>query len=935
MKKILPYLFAVCFCAMPAWAQDPTLSVTDKGVAIEANSMGSFTIEPAKLQMSGGKPEERPVMEAVAGGMVVAGYPSGAKLEYRLAPDRSEVVCTYSGLPAAASSFKSEMLFPIKFTQGGAYSFETEALKPLPAEKGEQFIQRGAGTRFNLLDAMGTGFTLTTTSQYRELQDNRVFNWPVFVYAFYHEVHANPGSKSFTIKIAAFNGDRLPAAGAPRKFIVDRFGQSALKDYPGKVKSVEELREDARKQEVALANAPDSGLDAYGGLAGSGKMYGLKKTGFFHVEKAGGHQVLVTPEGNMFFQLGVCSIANTDDFTQVKGRESIYEWLPKPGDEYDSAWREHKPDWGCLSFYIVNWIRKFGKPFTFDEWSGQVVDRLRSWGFNSAGAFSGYSPTMRAKNFPCVSFLPSGEKQGVKMLPDKIGTADLMDPFVPGTEAALDKAYAGIVAPQADDPLLVGYFLGNEQHFEILPKQIPTYKASKVAAKQRLVEMLQDRYGDIAGFNAAWNPARPFANFDELKEEPLFVRTDAAAADMRKFQQAYLEAYYSMIERVFRKYDKHHLLLGSRWTPGTATNEDVVRIGGKYLDVISINYYTYAIESGFLKQAHDWSGGRPILLSEWYFSCTDEGLGGGKEVKDQKERGAAYRNYVEQSAALPFVVGSEWFIYTDQSITGRFFEGFNGEGANTGLVDVTDRSYEPLVSACTQSHARIYDVMMGRQSPFVFADPRFNGTGAAGKTLTIPRALPGLKLDGTTTNWPGRPAEQVEPGRMVFGDADAKFRGDFRLCWDEKNLYFLIQVKDSTPGMNEKEGGALWNGDCVEIFLGGRNPDQKGSPIFSDRQILIGAGPQALIHVVDHPEEGKQCQAIVTKDVAGDGYVLEAAIPWKILGMEAVAGREMLFDVAIDNSDDGRKRRQQLVWNGTAKDFSDRGAWGRARLTGN
>ncbi|MFA6287725.1 MAG: hypothetical protein WC661_10110 [Opitutaceae bacterium] len=44
---------------------------------------------------------------------------------------------------------------------------------------------------------------------------------------------------------------------------------------------------------------------------------------------------------------------------------------------------------------------------------------------------------------------------------------------------------------------------------------------------------------------------------------------------------------------------------------------------------------------------------------------------------------------------------------------------------------------------------------------------------------------------------------------------------------------------------------------------------------------------------------------------------------------------ELLFDVVIDNSDDGDFRLQQLVWSGTGKNSGDRGAWGRARLVEN
>jgi hypothetical protein len=512
-----------------------------------------------------------------------------------------------------------------------------------------------------------------------------------------------------------------------------------------------------------------------------------------------------------------------------------------------------------------------------------------------------------------------------------------MDPFAPNAEAAMEKAFAAQIAPKANDPLLIGYFQGNEQHMELLPKLIPSYKASKVAAKAKLVQTLQAEYGDIAKFNAAWNPATPFTSFEDLKEAPLFIRSDAGAADMRAFYRLFLESYYSMVTRVFHKYDPNHLLIGSRWTPGTANNEDAVRIGGKYLDVVSVNYYTYPMERDFLKQVHDWSGGRPIILSEWYYSATDQGLGAASEVKDQEERGQAYRNYVEQAAAIPYVVGSQWFIYIDQSLTGRFFEGFNGEGNNTGFVNVADRPYDPLVDAARKAHARVYDVMSGKVPPFAFDDARFTSKGKAGgaRVVAVPKALPGMKFDGSTTNWPGRPATPIEASRLVFGTPNPALRGDFRLCWDEKALYFLIQVKDKTPLMNNNEPRKLWKGDGVELFIGGRNITEGGSLSFSDRQILLGAGNEAKVFIPDHVEDSALCKVLSVKDVSGDGYVLEAAIPWSVLGFTPAAATELLFDVALDNSDDGQIRKQQLMWNGTVKNADDRTAWGHARLVEN
>src|SRR5690606_13261133 len=129
----------------------------------------------------------------------------------------------------------------------------------------------------------------------------------------------------------------IPLAGA--RPVLDRYGQSTRKSYEGKITSDEQLRHDVRVTTEPFVRGP--GLDAFGGLAGSGARLGLKKTGFFHVAEVAGRHVLVTPAGNVFFQLGVCGIASTDDYTLVKGREHIYEWLPPrdPDDQFASAWR--------------------------------------------------------------------------------------------------------------------------------------------------------------------------------------------------------------------------------------------------------------------------------------------------------------------------------------------------------------------------------------------------------------------------------------------------------------------------------------------------------------------------------------------------------------------------------------------------------------------
>ncbi len=272
----------------------------------------------------------------------------------------------------------------------------------------------------------------------------------------------------------------------------------------------------------------------------------------------------------------------------------------------------------------------------------------------------------------------------------------------------------------------------------------------KSASKQRLVELLRARYGnDIARFNTAWQPKAPLSSFDAMSDTPLEVSTRAAAGDMKEFYALFADTYYDLVSRLFKKYDQNHLLLGSRWQPGTANNEILVRTAAKYVDVISVNYYAYAIETSFLQRIHDWSAERPMLLSEWHYTCTDQGLAGGKEVSNQRERGLAYRNYVETVGALPFVIGSQWFSYVDQAMTGRWFEGFRGEGGNIGLVNVADRPYLPFVNEAKITNDEIYDIIFAKRAPFQFDDPRFTGEQApAGRSWPWPRQPKGSKSTG-------------------------------------------------------------------------------------------------------------------------------------------------------------------------------------------
>jgi hypothetical protein len=106
----------------------------------------------------------------------------------------------------------------------------------------------------------------------------------------------------------------------------------------------------------------------------------------------------------------------------------------------------------------------------------------------------------------------------------------------------------------------------------------------------------------------------------------------------------------------------------------------------------------------------------PALVGEWHFGALDAGLpaSGIGRVPDQKSRGAAYRVYLEDAAALPWCVGVHWFILYDQSALGRG----DGENYNIGFLDVCNRPYPALAAAGRKAHERMYRIRSGKIKPY-------------------------------------------------------------------------------------------------------------------------------------------------------------------------------------------------------------------------
>jgi hypothetical protein len=110
--------------------------------------------------------------------------------------------------------------------------------------------------------------------------------------------------------------------------------------------------------------------------------------------------------------------------------------------------------------------------------------------------------------------------------------------------------------------------------------------------------------------------------------------------------------------------------------------------------------------------------GRPIVIGEFTAATPGRGLQGlfynVHKVRDYEERGKAYRYYVENSAANPYIIGTHWFQMVDNLPTGRPSD---EERMNYGFINVIDLPYRDLVNAAKETHRKLYKLKFGEDKP--------------------------------------------------------------------------------------------------------------------------------------------------------------------------------------------------------------------------
>lgn len=513
----------------------------------------------------------------------------------------------------------------------------------------------------------------------------------------FQEPHFLPEYEIASIYLSEELPESYPTPEIP---LTDKFGQWARKDWPGKIKSEEELKAllQAQLQNAETSTFPEN-WSKYGGW--KDKKY--ETTGYFRTHHDGTRWWMVDPEGFVFVSVGIDCIRNNASGVTT-GQEDLFEWLPDSTDIlYKNSYSEHGK-YKQVDFYKANFIRVFGDKWK-SNWEKITSGQIREFGINTIANWSDIDFARKAE-IPYVlplSRFPSTEVKLFRDFPD-VFAIEYTNNATKFAEQLIDFK---------NDPYMIGYFLRNEPHWafganDIAFEMFGTNQTSQ--SKNTFAKWLSQQYSTLQNFNESWN--QKLTSFEEIttlvfNDYP----SEKAKNDFWKFSEILVAKYVNVPCDEVEKIDPNHLNLGMRYA---WMSSDLLYKAGERFDVFSINGYGNPGPPETAEIAK--ISGKPVMIGEFHFGATDRGLPatGIQGALSQTDRAKAYRYYIEQGLTRPELIGMHYFQWLDQPVFGRF----DGENYNIGFMDICNQPYKELTEAAKQTHLKLYEIANGNDKPF-------------------------------------------------------------------------------------------------------------------------------------------------------------------------------------------------------------------------
>jgi hypothetical protein len=572
---------------------------------------------------------------------------------------------------------------------------------------------------------------------------------------------------------------------------------------------------------------------------------------------------LVTPCGERFFSLGV-NILDGGYPEREKGGKTYYSWT-------------------AFSPTLADWV-------------AETRRRLFLWRFNTAG---GWALPPSVLKLPTIINLELG----------RLARFHWFDPFAPETEIRMNRLARELVAPYRNSPYRIGYFSDNEVGWWAGALFIfYSAKPATSITKQRWIELLRRHYADDwSRFAADFLPPAGVGSWNQLLAATQFTHMKQGGGGIhvvREWTGMVAEHYYALAGQAIHAADPDALFFGDRLP--IYYDPAAVRAMAPHVDAIATNYN---VDSGdgwiadyFFDGLSKLSGGKPVLVSEWFFAARENRTGNRNNghlmtVDTQEERAAGAAAATINFARIPELVGAHWFMYYDHPKGGRP----DGEDYDFGLVDINDRPYERLTSALALANRRAPSVHAAATAPV-------RETGS----FVVPYASISV-ADRSLSGWP-KPASLLPPLAASPGAVDF---GEIYLSWSERGLAVATIGQDYFEPDLLAYDGPFPLVDAYRVELG---VDFGGGP---RRFTLFFIPPRTKVH--DHPPMRAQLCAGAAGAAIGAGCTLvsgadavyfgadqpritaEMLIPWSALGISLPApGTTLRAEVAITSWDGER-----------------------------
>lgn len=461
--------------------------------------------------------------------------------------------------------------------------------------------------------------------------------------------------------------------------------------------------EAAGPKEIAPYGVPPAIPAFHWGAARAGAA--ARPDGFFRTQRRGQAWWFVDPQGRPMLAVGTDHVNYNAHFSEKMGYAPYHRKVEA----------------------------KFGSE---EAWSKDATRRLRAWNFNTLGA--GGSAKARYRGLAHTEFLSFGaDFSSTAALVPKTTWTGWPDVFDPRWARFCDLRAAERCGPERRDPWLLGYFLDNElewwgKHGQKWGLAEEAWRLPATAAgKRALVASLVRFYsGDAAAFNADFGTK--FARFEGLadSQEPAQPLTERGRRALMGFVRQAAQRYFQATTAAVRRHDPNHVILGCRFAHDAP--DAAWQWAGRTCDVVSVNMYPRIdFERAHVVGLKEHLGSRfalchrPLMLTEWSFPALDahdtQGRplpsrhGAGMRVDTQAQRAQCYEIMQRALFALPYVVGSDYFMWADEPALG--VSAAFPEDSNYGLVSETDAPYALLTAAATRVNAQVADVHSGKIAP--------------------------------------------------------------------------------------------------------------------------------------------------------------------------------------------------------------------------